>query len=230
MVSKAIVIGGNGALGRAMVSGFRKGWEVTSIDFSENQQATSNVLVKTSQGLQERAEFCLGQLEGKYNAIVCVAGGFLMGAVQGKKVFEDTIRAFDMNFYPSLLAAHFATSLLSENGLLLFTGAAAVFNKAVPPIFSYGLSKAAVHSLAFSMAMREGIPSTASVVSILPTMIDTEDNRKAMPDADFAEWANTADIAELVKKWAGGEHRPTNGSFVLLNVKEGGIVPEIVSY
>jgi NAD(P)-dependent dehydrogenase (short-subunit alcohol dehydrogenase family) len=36
------------------------------------------------------------------------------------------------------------------------------------------------------------------VNSILPSIIDTEANRKAMPNADFAKWPKTTDIACVI--------------------------------
>jgi NAD(P)-dependent dehydrogenase (short-subunit alcohol dehydrogenase family) len=34
--------------------------------------------------------------------------------------------------------------------------------------------------------------------SILPSIIDTEANRRAMPDADFAKWPKPRDIAQVI--------------------------------
>ena len=36
------------------------------------------------------------------------------------------------------------------------------------------------------------------VNSILPSIIDTEANRKAMPDADYATWPKPEDIARVI--------------------------------
>ena len=36
------------------------------------------------------------------------------------------------------------------------------------------------------------------VNTILPSIIDTEANRKAMPQADFAKWPKPADIARVI--------------------------------
>jgi NAD(P)-dependent dehydrogenase (short-subunit alcohol dehydrogenase family) len=36
------------------------------------------------------------------------------------------------------------------------------------------------------------------VNSILPSIFDTETNRKAMPNADFAKWPKPADIARII--------------------------------
>lgn len=34
--------------------------------------------------------------------------------------------------------------------------------------------------------------------SILPSIIDTDANRRTMPDADFAKWPKPRDIAEVI--------------------------------
>jgi NAD(P)-dependent dehydrogenase (short-subunit alcohol dehydrogenase family) len=38
--------------------------------------------------------------------------------------------------------------------------------------------------------------------SILPSIIDTEANRKAMPNADFAKWPEPQDIASVILFYA----------------------------
>ena len=43
---KSLILGGNGALGRAMVDCFRKGgWKVVSLDLTENPAASTSVIV-----------------------------------------------------------------------------------------------------------------------------------------------------------------------------------------
>ena len=108
----------------------------------------------------------------------------------------------EINLQPSLLAAHFATNFLTDSGLLMLTGAAAVFNDTTPSLLAYGLSKSAVHFLALNLVKNEKLSSASTVVTILPEMIDTPNNRKAMPDADFSKWTDPLKIAALVKMWA----------------------------
>jgi NAD(P)-dependent dehydrogenase (short-subunit alcohol dehydrogenase family) len=44
----------------------------------------------------------------------------------------------------------------------------------------------------------EGIRSNA----VLPGTIDTETNRRAMPDADFSQWTSPAEIARVIHELA----------------------------
>ena len=53
--------------------------------------------------------------------------------------------------YPSLLGAHLATKYLTEDGIIMFTGAAAVFKEPQPDMIAYAVAKTAVHSLALNM-------------------------------------------------------------------------------
>lgn len=43
-MNRVLIIGGNGALGRSVVSTFKASWEVTSVDFSANPEADKSVV------------------------------------------------------------------------------------------------------------------------------------------------------------------------------------------
>ena len=93
-----------------------------------------------------------------------------------------------MNLQSALLTGHLSTKLLAPQSLLMFTGAAAVFDGPVGFAVGYALSKSATHSLALHMAASDQIPESSTVVSILPGVIDTPTNRKDMPEADKSDW------------------------------------------
>ena len=133
-----------------------------------------------------------------------------------------------MNFQSALLAGHFASHMLNNQGLLMFTGAAAVFEGPVNYAYAYAMSKSATHALALNMATREDLPESADVVTILPQIIDTPTNRNDMPDADFSTWAPPEKIAALVRGWAEGENRPLNGSFARLQYENDTVFPKFL--
>ena len=110
----------------------------------------------------------------------------------------------------------------------MFTGAAAVFKGPVNYAYGYAMSKAATHNLALQLAERKEIPKTATVVTILPQILDTPENREMMKDADQSGWQPPEKVAELVRGWAEGENRPENGSFAQLNYENGCIIPEFL--
>lgn len=47
-----------------------------------------------------------------------------------------------------------------------------------------------------------------------------------MPDADFSKMITPEKTAAILKKWAEGKHRPPNGSFALLKMHNGIVIPE----
>jgi NAD(P)-dependent dehydrogenase (short-subunit alcohol dehydrogenase family) len=62
---------------------------------------------------------------------------------------------------------------------------------------AYAASKAAALAMIDSLAA-DVKGSGVRVNSILPSIIDTEVNRRAMPNADFATWPKPDDIARVV--------------------------------
>jgi NAD(P)-dependent dehydrogenase (short-subunit alcohol dehydrogenase family) len=48
----------------------------------------------------------------------------------------------------------------------------------------------------------------------VPTTIDTEANRAAMPDADFSTWTSTAEIAGVIFWLASEEAKTVNGGLI----------------
>ena len=133
-----------------------------------------------------------------------------------------------INFQTALLAGHFASHLLAPQGLLMLTGAAAVFEGPVNFAYAYAMSKAATHALALQLSQKGELPEGTDVCTILPQVIDTVANREAMPDANHDEWAPPNKIAQMVKQWAEGENRPLNGSFAKIEYKNATVFPTFV--
>jgi len=67
-----------------------------------------------------------------------------------------------------LLAGHLATKYLTPNGLLVFTGAAAPFQKNSPKSLAYDATKNAVHSLGLNMAELQDLHADSTVLTLLP--------------------------------------------------------------
>lgn len=70
-------------------------------------------------------------------------------------------------------------------------------------MLGYSLSKAATHSLGTNLA---SCLTSATVVTILPPVIDTPSNRHNIPNADTSTWVNTSSLSGLVKMWADGNN------------------------
>ena len=87
-----------------------------------------------------------------FNAIMVTAGGWAPGSVKDEDYFQKCNFMFNLNLVPCLLAAHLSTKYLADSGLIIFTGAAAVFKEPQPDMIGYSLAKTGVHSLALNLS------------------------------------------------------------------------------
>jgi NAD(P)-dependent dehydrogenase (short-subunit alcohol dehydrogenase family) len=70
-------------------------------------------------------------------------------------------------------------------------------SKAGKDFFAYSVSKSMVFKLA-EMINAEGEGKNVSATVIVPSVIDTDANRKSMPDADFSDWVSPEQIAGAI--------------------------------
>ena len=78
---------------------------------------------------------------------------------------------------------------------------------------AYGVSKAGLNSLVQTIAEEvKGQGITANVV--LPSIIDTPANRKAMPKADFSKWVTSEAIARQILWLSSEEAGEVNGALI----------------
>ena len=129
-------------------------------------------------------------LDMKFDSVVVTAGGWTGGSIADDDYLEKIRTMNEVNLYPSLLAAHIATKLLNPKGLVVFTGAAAIYKEPQADMIAYALAKTGVHYLATTLAQRM-VSNDSTVVTMLPETIDTATNREAMPSADFSKWTKS---------------------------------------
>jgi len=104
--------------------------------------------------------------------------------------------------------------------VMLKQGYGAIVNIAAKAAFdhaagasAYAASKAAALAMMDSLAAElEG--TGVRVNSILPSIIDTEANRKAMPKADFAKWPKPEDIARVILFLCSDEAKVVHGAAI----------------
>ena len=77
----------------------------------------------------------------------------------------------------------------------------------------YAASKAAAVALMDSLAV-DVRPYNINVNSVLPSIIDTAANRKAMPTADFAKWPKPEEIARVILFLCSEEARVIHGAAI----------------
>ncbi|CAI2165619.1 16782_t:CDS:2 [Funneliformis geosporum] len=187
MAFRVVVYGGSGNLGRSLITLFRKNnWEVTSVGTRQNIEATHNIIVSNDDSLEVQGKEVMQNVSSilngeKYDAILCVAGGFSMGNLAKGDFLESVDLMVKKILNTALIASKMSTVNLKDGGLLMLTGVAGLQPTPV--------AKAAVHHLFDSIVSKgSGLPKNAKSIAILPGTIDTSDNRKGMPNADFSQW------------------------------------------
>ena len=135
---------------------------------------------------------------GRVDVLCNIAGGFRMGPPVHETPDTDWNFLFDLNARTLLHAARaFVPRMLQGGGGKIVNVGAFSAQKGAANMGAYVASKSAVIRLTESMAaeLRE---RNINVNCVLPTIIDTPENRAAMPDADPARWVAPAALADVI--------------------------------
>jgi len=219
-----MITGAAGNLGRAVAAAFAdRGARVVLVDRDEETLrkafgATGERLllatdlldpVQVEATARRATERC-----GRIDVLANLAGGFRMGEPV-HAIAEDTLRfLFDINVRTVLNTARAVVPGMIEagGGRIVNVGAYAA-QKGVAQMGAYVAAKSAVIRLTESMAaeLRE---KNINVNCVLPTIIDTPENRAAMPDADPGRWVAPADLAAVIAFLASDAARAIHGAAV----------------
>jgi NAD(P)-dependent dehydrogenase (short-subunit alcohol dehydrogenase family) len=82
---------------------------------------------------------------------------------------------------------------------------------------AYGAAKAGVLNLTQTLA-KEVVADGITVNAVLPSIIDTPENREAMPEADTSTWIPPGEIAGIMAFLASDEARTVNGTALILTL------------
>ena len=221
-----LVAGGTGGLGRAVSGAFlAEGAKVVVSYRSEEEFAALQKMAGGSASSLEgyrvdvTDERAVGELVdrivGKYgrlDTLVNTVGGYAGGI----KLWELETKTFEQMLALNLRAGF----LLSRAAVvpMLKQNHGSVVNVAAKAAFDHGAGAAAyAASKAAAVAMIDSLAADVKgtgvrINSILPSIIDTEANRKAMPGADFAAWPKPEDIARVILFLCSDEAKVVHGA------------------
>jgi NAD(P)-dependent dehydrogenase (short-subunit alcohol dehydrogenase family) len=151
-----------------------------------------------------------GHLDAVVNAVGAYAGG--------KRLWETDPSEFDRMLSLNLRAGY--TILRAAVPKMLQQGRGAIVNVASKAAFDHaGAAAGYVASKAAAVAMIDSLAGDLKgtgvrVNSILPSIIDTEANRKAMPGANFAQWPKPEDIARVILFLCSDDARLIHGAAI----------------
>jgi NAD(P)-dependent dehydrogenase (short-subunit alcohol dehydrogenase family) len=207
MSDVVIVTGAAGNLGAALCGVLtRRGCRVVAVDREEaairGRLAAAPALIvapvdlTTPEGGAEvvaRTVAALGRVDGLAHTV----GGFAMGtmAQAGPELWE---RMHRLNLLTTLNMARavWPGMLSAGRGSVVAVGAQPAL-RAPAGLAAYAAAKAGVLRLIESLA-DEGKAHGVRANAVLPSIIDTPQNRAAMPDADPARWVTAEQVAEAV--------------------------------
>jgi NAD(P)-dependent dehydrogenase (short-subunit alcohol dehydrogenase family) len=145
--------------------------------------------------------------------VLCnIAGGFRMGSAVHETSDKDWNFLLDLNARTLLNMSRAVVPLMLQagGGKIVNVGAFAA-QKGAAQMGAYVASKSAVIRLTETMAaeLRE---KNINVNCVLPTIIDTPENRAAMPDADPRRWVAPAALADVIVFLASDAARAIHGA------------------
>ena len=151
---------------------------------------------------------------GRLDVLTNAVGGY----EAGRKLWEMDANVLDKMLSVNLLPGYVLSRAVVP--VMLRQGHGAIVNVASTAAVehegsaaAYGASKAAAVAMIDSLAADlKGTGVRAN--SILPSIMDTEANRKAMPNADFSKWPKTQDVARVILFLCGDDAKLIHGASI----------------
>lgn len=151
---------------------------------------------------------------GRIDVLCNLAGGFRMGEAVHETTAETWDFLMDVNLRTLLNATRAAAPrmLAAGGGRIVNVGAASALRGGAR-MGAYAAAKSAVLRLTESLSaeLREG---GINVNCVLPSVLDTPENRNDMPGADPARWVDPADLAAVVLFLASDSARAVHGAAI----------------
>jgi len=225
----AVVTGGTGALGTAVVLALLESGARVSVPFRKEGELER---LRAAARLPADAPLSGARLDltdetsvldyfesvaedrGGLDILVNTAGGFAGGSPAHETPWAVWQEQLDLNLKTAVIA--------SRGGArqMLKRGAGAIVNVSSRPatqdgknLAAYAASKRAVLALTDAMAAELG-DAGVTVNAVLPSVIDTPANRKRSPNADYSRWPKPEEIARVILFLVGPQARLVSGAHV----------------
>jgi NAD(P)-dependent dehydrogenase (short-subunit alcohol dehydrogenase family) len=218
-----MITGAAGNLGRAVAAAFaQEAANLVLVDLARDglqrafgaeaptmQFAPTNLLDAAQ--VQSSADAALGRF-GRIDVLCNLAGGFRMGETVHQTADSTWDFLLDINARTLLHTARAVVpAMLDRGGGRIVNVAAFTARQGQAEMGAYCVAKDAVIRLteAMSAELRE---QNINVNCVLPTIIDTPENRAAIPDADPVRWVDPQDLARVIHFLASDGARAVHGA------------------
>ena len=147
-------------------------------------------------------------------ASIHCAGGFAMSPIGDTKL-ADLRAMLDMNAVSAFLCSREAiNSMRGRDGRIVNVAAqAGIEPRRGSGMAAYAASKAAVAAITLSLA-EEVAGDGIWVNAVVPSIMDTDANRRAMPNADHSKWPTLDDVASTIVFLASPANTATRAALV----------------
>ena len=220
-----VITGAAGSLGRVVATVFaERGANLVLVDldqkalekvFESPQQR--HLLAPTNLLDQAQVDATVKSAIARFRRIdglVNLAGGFRMGEPVHATSDANWNFLLDINVRTLMRAAHAVVPrmLVQGGGKIVNVGAHSA-QRGVAQMGAYIAAKSAVIRLTETMAA-ELRDKNINVNCVLPTIIDTPENRSSMPNADPTRWVAPQDLANVIAFLASDAARAVHGAAV----------------
>ena len=205
-----LITGGTGALGKSLTQRFVSSGATTivtylndeKIEALKGQNTTNAELIKADVTREEQVVKLISDIVerfGHIDILVNSIGGYLGGKSVTDLDEHEWDLMMNLNLKSAFLISKHVIPVMKSSGLggKIVHISSKTGLKAEGHDSAYAASKSGLIRLVESIS-QETKDLGINVNCILPSVIDTEANRSAMPNADFSKWVKTDDITNVV--------------------------------
>jgi NAD(P)-dependent dehydrogenase (short-subunit alcohol dehydrogenase family) len=224
-----LVTGGTGGLGREVTIAFLEAGASVAVTYRSAEEFAAVVSAAQRIGATAPAGFLVDVTDaaaaeklvadivakhGRLDILVNTVGGY----AGGTNLWEVDPKTYDLMLQLNLrsgfvLARAIVPQMIRQNrGWIVNIASKAAYDHAAGGAL-YAASKAGALALFDSLAA-EVKPHNINVNSVIPSIIDTAVNRKAMPGADFSKWPKPEEIARVILFLCSDEARVIHGAAI----------------
>jgi len=213
-----VITGAFGALGRVVAARAQEAGAVVAMidhapappEFAASALALSGIDLTKADAAADAMQR-VRDVAGRIDTLLNIAGGFAWRTLaDGDAGVWEQMHA--INLKTALNASKAALPhLLESEGAIVNVGAAGAA-QAGAGFGAYAASKAGVHKLTESLA--EELKGKVRVNAVLPSTLDTPQNRKDMPNADPSAWVQPDELANVMLFLASDEASAVTGALV----------------
>ncbi|MDA2978206.1 MAG: SDR family oxidoreductase [Actinomycetota bacterium] len=223
----AVIPGGTGSVGRCLIPllldrGFKVAAtyllpeEATALeeglDYDEDRLILRRVDVSDATAVNEfMAE--AAEAYGAINVMASLVGGWAGGRDVAETSEVRLDRMIDLNLRTAWNTTRASIPLMAEDwGRIILMGSKHALDAPAGQA-AYNVAKSGVLALAKSVAT-ELLDTQTTCNALLPSVINTDATRAALPYADYVNWPQPEDIADVINFLASEQSKVINGAFI----------------